>query len=606
MVARANSSAPLDANNYPIFDSVVQIVNSQGYGSGSLLKGTNWILTSAHVAIDSTNATRVFFTKYGTSQEYGISDLFIHPAYKNDGSTPQYDLALIKLDGVAPSWAEGYEIQKNPYIFGQTVWIAGYGRQSVGGNEAYFPGFLKKSWGANVTDFLPYDAGNITPSSWDEEYLAAPGSGSFYGSINKIQSVSVMDFDDGTEARNAFKFDSVRTGEYGLDTEGIPQPGDSGGPILNSVTNEILGVVTAGYSTYYDPDWTRFGNFGEISVNASPRQFSGWISYVTGKLEVAGMYSESDIVYYDPSYTYFEGTSSTPQLFKAFINGTDYDSSYIWAADAETLMIDTDEKLLIIKNFDTVRVKLTPYGFGNDVFINPLTLSLSFSEAPKTPLPTNYQSNLYGTQNEDTFWDTLGVNQQTSGGEGLDSFRVSGKRFSEYDVEIDGETVVLRRYDNEEVDLLRGVERIVFTDVVVALDYDGNAGKAYRIYKAAFDRDPMVMDGAGLGYWINQMDLGMDLIEVSSRFIDSDEFRSLYGINPTNGEFLVRVYNNVLDRDPDASGYAWWMDEFASNPEKTWAKVLADFSESQENQQNVDAIIGSGGRWGGGIYFEFA
>ena len=104
----------------------------------------------------------------------------------------------------------------------------------------------------------------------------------------------------------------------------------------------------------------------------------------------------------------------------------------------------------------------------------------------------------------------------------------------------------------------------------------------------------MIGDTAGLGYWIAQMDAGMSMTEVAARFIDSTEFRSLYGTAPTNGEFLTKVYNNVLDRDPDSDGYAWWTDQLANNPEKTWQKVLADFSESAENQANVASLIGDG------------
>jgi len=90
------------------------------------------------------------------------------------------------------------------------------------------------------------------------------------------------------------------------------------------------------------------------------------------------------------------------------------------------------------------------------------------------------------------------------------------------------------------------------------------------------------------------MDLGMDLVDVSARFIDSDEFRAAYGTNPSNGEFLTKVYNNVLSRDPDSGGYDWWVDQLDNNPEKSWDKVLADFSESTENQANVLELIGNG------------
>jgi hypothetical protein len=50
----------------------------------------------------------------------------------------------------------------------------------------------------------------------------------------------------------------------------------------------------------------------------------------------------------------------------------------------------------------------------------------------------------------------------------------------------------------------------------------------------------------------------------------------------------------VLDRTPDAEGYAWWVDQLTNNPEKTRQKVLADFSESDENVATVASLIGSG------------
>jgi hypothetical protein len=86
----------------------------------------------------------------------------------------------------------------------------------------------------------------------------------------------------------------------------------------------------------------------------------------------------------------------------------------------------------------------------------------------------------------------------------------------------------------------------------------------------------------------------MNLQEVSARFIDSNEFRSLYGSNPSNAEFLTKVYQNVLGRQPEAEGYNWWLNQLNTNPEKTKSKVLSDFAESPENQTGVLSLIGSG------------
>jgi hypothetical protein len=144
--------------------------------------------------------------------------------------------------------------------------------------------------------------------------------------------------------------------------------------------------------------------------------------------------------------------------------------------------------------------------------------------------------------------------------------------------------------DFGQVDLYQ-VERIQFSDSAIALDISGIAGQAYRIYKAAFNRTP---DQSGLGYWIGQMDAGVGMVEVAARFIDSPEFRELYGQNPSNAEFLTKVYSNVLDRNPDSVGLAWWVNEMTVNPAKTWQKVLADFSESTENQADVASLISNG------------
>jgi len=44
----------------------------------------------------------------------------------------------------------------------------------------------------------------------------------------------------------------------------------------------------------------------------------------------------------------------------------------------------------------------------------------------------------------------------------------------------------------------------------------------------------------------------------------------------------------------EAQGYNWWLNELNTNPEKTKAKVLADFAESAENQTGVVSLIGNG------------
>jgi len=203
-----------------------------------------------------------------------------------------------------------------------------------------------------------------------------------------------------------------------------------------------------------------------------------------------------------------------------------------------------------------------------------------------------YDDSLLGSVLNDMMFGNEG-NDRIDGGSGIDTADYDGLS-SQFTIRISGGFFIIT--DNKGAsgtDTLTNIERLKFSDGCLALDVGAaqNAGQAYRVYKAAFDRTP---DGGGLGYWIAQMDKGMDVVEVAARFIDSPEFRALYGQNPSIAEFLTKVYTNVLDRAPDTAGLAWWINEMKTNPSKSWQKVLADFSESPENQTGVASLIGNG------------
>jgi hypothetical protein len=142
-------------------------------------------------------------------------------------------------------------------------------------------------------------------------------------------------------------------------------------------------------------------------------------------------------------------------------------------------------------------------------------------------------------------------------------------------------------------DYLQNVERLKFTDTMLALDIgkDQTAGSGYMLYKAAFNRTP---DVGGLGYWINQMDKGMSYGDVAKNFVTSSEFQTAFGgSNPTVNTLVTKLYNNVLARTPDAGGLAFWQNKL-SNEGWSTADVLGFFSTSGENVTNVTPLIANG------------
>ena len=138
-------------------------------------------------------------------------------------------------------------------------------------------------------------------------------------------------------------------------------------------------------------------------------------------------------------------------------------------------------------------------------------------------------------------------------------------------------------------DALVDVERLAFTDQNIALDVNGNAGQAYRLYQAAFDRQP---DLPGLGFWISHLDKGWTLLDVAGRFLDSAEYGRLYGTGLQNQQFVTELYHNVLHRDPEQAGLAHWMNKLDQGA--TRAELLLGFSESAENMAQVIGAIENG------------
>lgn len=177
------------------------------------------------------------------------------------------------------------------------------------------------------------------------------------------------------------------------------------------------------------------------------------------------------------------------------------------------------------------------------------------------------------------------------GGRGLDWSSFLG-RLSDYQIttSINGRTQVKDNANGRDGnDVLSSVERMLFSDFGLAFDIDGAAGKAYRLYKAAFDRPP---DYFGLGFWLNAMDMGVTQEAVANGFIASDEFASVFGNHSSNETFVTLLYRHVLHRDPDTAGATFWNEALHWGASR--AHVLSLFSESPENLDQTAALVANG------------
>lgn len=185
-----------------------------------------------------------------------------------------------------------------------------------------------------------------------------------------------------------------------------------------------------------------------------------------------------------------------------------------------------------------------------------------------------------GTGNERL--SLIGPNGVVDGGDGIDEVLFSEQSAAVSSVMKIGDSIAVGNLwngTNSGITLVKNLERLVFTDGVIALDTGAgqHAGAVYRLYEA-LDRPA---DSEGLGYWIDALDNGASLKSVAQAFINSAEFAHVYGSNLTNTQFVSGLYEQILHRVPDQSGESYWV--AALNNGMSRAEVLTGLTESAEN-----------------------
>ena len=384
----------------------------------------------------------------------------------------------------------------------------------------------------------------------------------------------------------AFKLQySVTSSPYGdqLVVEALP------GTVLNSFNVSTHFPV---WSENYDPSVgnATFGLIGAITLNAG-NTLSGTLSRISlsaDKSIVAGLIEGSFQVAADiDAISEGFGTSTvtgTMNSYKAdFIDG-----SFVHLTDASIFMSNNDSIDVAFfadaSNFsgdDDISIELP------EVLYQDLVMAAGAGADRIVVAGGGGKLHVAAGDGADHITVASGAHR-IDGGAGNDFLTYSGAR-SGYTVKSTATGFTLTDPTGA-VSTLMNIERINFGDATIALDITGNAGQAYRLYQAAFNRTP---DSAGLGFWINALDDGGSLTAIADGFTQSAEYQQAYGGMLSNRELVTRFYENILHRAPEPAGADFWVGAL-DRQAASIADVLAAISESAENQAGVLQVIANG------------
>ncbi|MEN6450154.1 MAG: trypsin-like serine protease, partial [Thermoguttaceae bacterium] len=253
-------------------------------GTGSLLSGTNWVLTAGHCAWSEKynvplvpGQLSVAFDLPAGRVVVPVTQVVVNPSF---AGTANFllggDLALLQLAFV-PVGVQGLAIYTGTDEIGKTYDIYGYGAFGTGSVGQVFDSDNVKRHGQNVFDATGAVLG------YSDKQLAA-------------------DFDDGTNQHDAFgslygihNTDSALIANH---QEAISCQGDSGGPLI---IDGKIAAITSGSATLTQPpvdvDSSLDSTYGEFSIDTRISSFADWIQNVTNCLgQSEFLVNQNDIV----------------------------------------------------------------------------------------------------------------------------------------------------------------------------------------------------------------------------------------------------------------------------------------------------------------------
>jgi hypothetical protein len=154
----------------------------------------------------------------------------------------------------------------------------------------------------------------------------------------------------------------------------------------------------------------------------------------------------------------------------------------------------------------------------------------------------------------------------------------------EYSVYRQGEIITIADHyiSREGTDILTNISQAKFSDYTLVFDKTAPVDTlVYQIYQAAFARTP---DNGGFRYWTETAEKqGLSALQLANSFTHSQEFLQKFGQNPTNQDYVTKLYSNVLGRAPDKRGLDYWVHQ--ADTGRSHEQLLVDFATSPENVQ---------------------
>ncbi|SFC18041.1 Peptidase M10 serralysin C terminal [Polaromonas sp. OV174] len=314
-----------------------------------------------------------------------------------------------------------------------------------------------------------------------------------------------------------------------------------------------------------------------------------------------------------PKFNYLEVQPDTPMILDIAAIQALYGANMTWHAGNDTYGFDPSTPF-----FRTIwdaggndTISIANFSLGSVINLNPGTYS-SISMV-SDPLPPGYTGgttptytgvnnlgiafgvtieNAVGGNGADTLYGNSannslmggGGNDVIDGGGGIDTAFYSGAR-SGYALALTPgvSTVTDRSAGRDGTDSLTSVERLRFSDTLVAIDIGGSAGVTAKVLGAVFGKAEVVNQAyAGIG--LQLLDGGMSYQDLMALALNAR-----LGAGYSNAAEVTLLYQNLTGVAPGAADLAYWIGTIQSG-QFTQASLGVMAADNNSNIANINLV----------------
>lgn len=205
-------------------------------------------------------------------------------------------------------------------------------------------------------------------------------------------------------------------------------------------------------------------------------------------------------------------------------------------------------------------------------------IATSFETVLEAIIGTSHDDVLIGNSQNNQFTPGKG-NDWIDGSDGLDTIYLSGKK---NDFVLNQTDSVLELWSSSAstgLKTISHVERLIFQDLAIAWDLDGNAGQVAKILGAVFGREAVKnTQYAGIG--LSLMDQGFSYLQLMNLAIEAK-----LGIGASHAQLINLLYQNLLQIPADSGAIAYWSGQLTQGTytQSSLAVMAADLDLNKQN-----------------------